>query len=135
MLLEHGADYVGCIRFDDTVAAMRGRDFVEEVLSEALGAKHVVVGHDFRFGADRLDVGNLRLHVGSLGIELSVLSPVVCPRHGRISSTSIRAALAEGNFDKADDLGGKGAAGRYLAAHSFDHVPTTGSWLSVRGCS
>ena len=50
---EVGADEVVVIRFDRALASREADDFAEHVLVDALGARAVVAGADFRFGHDR----------------------------------------------------------------------------------
>ena len=42
-----------CCAFDAALAGAVGGDFIDRVLVEALAARHVVVGYDFRFGKGR----------------------------------------------------------------------------------
>ena len=39
-----------CLRFDAALRSMSPDEFIGDVLVNALGARHVVVGHDFKFG-------------------------------------------------------------------------------------
>ena len=48
-----GLDELFCAKFG-AVRALTARAFIDELLVAKLGARHVVVGDDFRFGADRL---------------------------------------------------------------------------------
>ena len=48
-----GLDGVAVAPFDAALAALPADAFVEEVLVKRLGVRHVVVGHDFAFGARR----------------------------------------------------------------------------------
>ena len=50
VLAEHGVRRVLCLRFDRVLAGLSAGEFVERVLVRGLGARHVVVGADFRFG-------------------------------------------------------------------------------------
>ena len=48
-----GVDHVIVLRFDERLASLSAQDFIQRVLSEGLGARYVLVGDDFRFGAKR----------------------------------------------------------------------------------
>ena len=52
-LAEAGADRVLLVRFDARFRAYTASGFIDELLVSALGARHVLVGDDFRFGAKR----------------------------------------------------------------------------------
>lgn len=94
-------------RFTPGFAARSADEFVEGTLRGALGARHVVVGHDFRFGAGRAgDAATLReaSRVGAFG--LTVVDPVADGAGTAYASTLIRRAVGEGRMDDAArDLG------------------------------
>ena len=48
-----GVDQVVILRFDESLASLPAQDFIRQVLREGLGARYVLVGDDFRFGAKR----------------------------------------------------------------------------------
>jgi len=56
---EMGVDDFVVLQFDKDFASKTAEDFIKDVLVEGLGAKHVVCGYDFYFGAKRK--GNLLL--------------------------------------------------------------------------
>jgi riboflavin kinase/FMN adenylyltransferase len=99
-----GVDQVCLERFSPALAARSPEWFVEEVLGRRLRPSAMVVGHDFRFGADRAgDHSTVAELMPSLPIE------VVLPlsRGGRIvSSTRVRACIRDGRVaDAAQMLG------------------------------
>jgi riboflavin kinase/FMN adenylyltransferase len=107
LLGEAGVQAVLAQRFDEAFAALSADAFVEEVLLAGLGARHVVCGYDFTFGARR--GGNVE-RLRELGEErnfgVSVLAPVM--REGEIySSTRIREALRAGWPSEAAELLGR----------------------------
>ena len=53
LLAAQGVDYALVLGFDERRAAESAQDFVREVLVDCLGARAVVVGHDFHFGHRR----------------------------------------------------------------------------------
>ena len=81
--------------------------FIDGVLREGLGARHVVCGYDFTFGARRGgNVEHLREQGRIKGFGVSVLDPVM--REGEIySSTRIREALRDGWASEAAELLGR----------------------------
>ena len=107
-----GIDLVGLLRFNARFAAIEADAFVREMLVRRLGAREVWVGPGFRFGHGRAgDIGLLQ----RMGVELAdegrgfaagEIAPVLLDGE-RVSSTRIRAALAEGDFDTAARLLGR----------------------------
>jgi riboflavin kinase / FMN adenylyltransferase len=72
-----------------------------ELLARDLGARTVVVGHDFRFGRSGAATAEVLSAAGSqLGFAVDVVSPVQSDGE-RISSSAVRAALASGDFAAA----------------------------------
>lgn len=95
------------LRFDERLAALSPQAFVDEVLVGGLGARHVLVGDDFRFGARRAgDYAFLDAAGGRAGFDVArMLSYEV---HGlRVSSSAVRAALAAGDMALAARLLGR----------------------------
>lgn len=102
----HGIDLALVCRFDARFAALSPREFAER-LAAPLAARWVHVGDDFRFGAGRAgDVGMLTQAGVELGFEVEML-PAMLSGEVRISSTSVREALAAGLLDNATALLGR----------------------------
>lgn len=101
-----GVDEMFCPPFD-TVRRLEPEAFVEELLAEALNVEHVVVGHDFQFGAGRAGTLEHLQRMGpGLGFGVTVVAPVY--RDGeRVSSTTIRAALRAGDLAHAKRMLGR----------------------------
>ena len=53
LLEEFGLDVAVVVRFDAALAGLTAEAFIERVLAQGLGVRHVVVGYDFRFGKGR----------------------------------------------------------------------------------
>jgi len=96
LLAGHGVQAVLAQRFDESFAALPAASFIEDVLRKGLGARHVVCGYDFTFGARRSgNVEMLRAEGKAHGFGVTVLDPVT--HEGEIySSTRIREALRHG---------------------------------------
>ena len=91
-----GVDVLYEVPFDDALAALPAEAFAAEVLAGAIGLRHAVVGHDFRFGRARGGDPQALARFGeALGFGVSV-APMVEHEAGQVSSTRIREALAEG---------------------------------------
>lgn len=105
-LLRYGADDVREVRFDRELSQKSPEKFVRDVLVGEMGASAVVVGENFRFGHKAAgDVGDLRRLMREAGGEAYAVE--VRGGRGEISSTRIRALLAEGNVEEAAKLLGR----------------------------
>ncbi len=104
LLERYGVQAVLAQRFDAAFAAVTADDFIDDVLIAGLGARHVVCGYDFTFGARRSgNVEMLRAAGARRGFGVTVLDPVM--REGEIySSTRIREALRAGWPSEAAEL-------------------------------
>jgi len=104
LLEQHGVQAVLAQRFDPVFAAITAHAFVDSVLLQGLGARHVVCGYDFTFGARRSgNVERLRELAAERALGVTVLDPVT--HEGEIySSTRIREALRAGWPSEAFEL-------------------------------
>jgi len=107
LLREAGAEVVIVEPFTAELAGMAAEVFVEQVLAQEMGARHVVVGADFSFGKDRRgNIHLLRSQGERLGIGLSVV-PQVSVNGLPCSSTKIREFVLEGKVEGARMLLGR----------------------------
>ncbi|MCI0404965.1 MAG: riboflavin biosynthesis protein RibF [candidate division Zixibacteria bacterium] len=99
-----GLDETLVYPFDRTVAGMEPEEFVERILVEGLGARHLVVGYDHRFGkARRGNIALLEKLAVQYSFELEVLEPVRYSSE-TVKSSSVREFLSLGRFDLAVEL-------------------------------
>jgi riboflavin kinase / FMN adenylyltransferase len=106
-LLAAGVERVLCVQFNDALRHLSAEAFVETVLLDGLGIKHLVVGDDFRFGCDRR--GDFAL-LQTMGAEYGFAVTDTCTLEingERVSSTRIRHLLELGDFSQAELLLGK----------------------------
>ncbi|HEY7378228.1 MAG TPA: bifunctional riboflavin kinase/FAD synthetase [Steroidobacteraceae bacterium] len=95
------------LRFDQQLQSMSGASFAQDLLGERLQVKQVVVGTDFKFGAGgAADVTLLEKLAPVLGFGVDVVEPVLVEGE-RVSSSAIRAALAQGELAHAARLLGR----------------------------
>jgi riboflavin kinase/FMN adenylyltransferase len=106
-----GVDKVIVEHFNAHFAALNPLDFIEKILVEGMHVKWLMVGEDFRFGAKRAgDINTLIAAGRQFGFEVEIL-PAVHEKEQkqgvRISSSAVRAALAEGDFARTENLLGR----------------------------
>ena len=107
LLAACGIDRTLVVPFDAERANETAEDFVKEVLVDQLSARLVVVGEDFHFGHGRRgNVELLRRLGGQYGFEVAGVS-LTGDGHDAVSSTRIRALLAEGDVEEAAQLLGR----------------------------
>jgi len=100
-ILAAGASTVFELPFNGEMAAMTDEGFVRNVLVDGLGASHVSVGFDFRFGRGRMGHAQRLSSLGrALGFGVTIVEEVE-GRGAKASSTAIRQALMAGEPDLA----------------------------------
>ena len=101
-----GIAQVFCPAFE-SFRDLSGEAFVREMLYQRFGARALCCGRDFRFGRYAgCGVDDLERLCSDLGIELCI-TPEVMDGGEPVSSTRIRAALAQGKMDTVNRLLGR----------------------------
>ncbi len=101
ILAESGLEYAVFIAFTETLSRYSPRRFVEEILVDRLHVEELVIGFDHGFGRDRSGNADTLREIGAdLGFEVDVVPPVEAGEEA-VSSTRIRAAVAEGRMEEA----------------------------------
>lgn len=116
LFAEAGIDQVLCIAFNKRFRQLSAEAFVQTVLIDALGIKHLQVGDDFRFGCDRAGDFNFLQDAGQrCGFSVEPTATVEIDGQ-RVSSTWLRSALADADFSLARRLLGRpySIAGRVM---------------------
>ena len=96
-----GIEHLLKLQFTKTFSQLSAQTFIQQVLVAQVGMTHLVVGHDHRFGKDR--VGNIALlqEAGRhYDFTVEEVSPILIDGV-TISSTKIRQLLLAGNVEKA----------------------------------
>ena len=109
-LLERaGVDATLLLTFDEALAAIPAEEFVRGILVDALDARTVLVGRDFRFGAGGAGDPALLERMGAEhGFRVDVVDDVrAVHADRRVSSTWIREALSAGDIATAARLLGR----------------------------
>jgi riboflavin kinase/FMN adenylyltransferase len=101
------------VHFDEQRSHEPPEEFVDEVLVGCLDARAIAVGEDFHFGYQRKGNVDLLREMGAdrgfevVPIDLVGVDGRPAPESGRVSSTAIRRALAEGDLDRANEMLGR----------------------------
>ncbi len=106
--LEHcGVDQCVVLPFDARLSSLSPQAFIADVLLRGVGARYVLVGDDFRFGAKRAgDYATLDAAGQTLGFDVARMNSYEV--HGlRVSSSAVRDALREGRMVDAARLLGR----------------------------
>lgn len=102
-----GVDQTVILPFDARLAALSPQAFIDEVLVKGLGARYVLVGDDFRFGAKRAgDYALLDAAGMAQGFDVARMNSYEV--HGlRVSSSAVRDALGQGRLQDVARLLGR----------------------------
>jgi len=99
-----GVQQTVVLPFHERLAQQAPQEFIDEVLLRGLGARYVLVGDDFRFGAQR--AGDYALLDATQGFDVARINSYEV--HGlRVSSSAVREALARGDMAAAAALLGR----------------------------
>ena len=113
-----GIDATLVLPFDRAFSLQAPEDFVTTILVNALHARVVVVGADFRFGVKGSgDIALLRSLGEQYGFEVELIGEVTLHGTRRASSTWIRELLDAGNVTAAAELLGRLPSIRSTVAH------------------
>jgi riboflavin kinase/FMN adenylyltransferase len=102
-----GIDVTLVIPFNHEFSRMTAREFVEVVLVEKIGAKAIIVGHDYRFGHSREgNIAFLKQLGEQHGFRVETVNGITV-NHTVVSSTTIRQMIFDGNIREANKLLGR----------------------------
>ncbi|MDO8296115.1 MAG: bifunctional riboflavin kinase/FAD synthetase [Caulobacter sp.] len=102
-----GVDLLYVLNFDFEMANFSDRAFVEQVLHEGLGVRHVAVGFDISFGKGRTGSPEaMKTYGAEFGFTVSV-AEAVGEGAEKFSSTAVRDALRDGHPQEAAAILGR----------------------------
>ena len=102
LLEKAGVDNLIVQKFTKEFSQMTSDEFIKKILVDDIGASHIVVGHDHKFGKDRLGDAEKLKELGRK-YNFGVTSVPAEKIDGQIlSSTKIREALFNGDIDSAN---------------------------------
>lgn len=118
LLAETGIDATLVLEFNEALSSLPPEEFIRSVLVNALRAKHVLVGRDFRYGARGAGGVPLLQQLGEVhGFEVHVVDDVKPDNEHRVSSTWIRELLSDGDIPAASALLGHIPTVRGVVVH------------------
>ena len=102
-----GVERLVTLHFDEGMRAMTPRSFVDELIVEKLGTRHLVVGDDFRYGSNAGGtIETLRAAGHAHGFGVEQIAPFVFDGV-RVSSTAVRERLEVADYPGAARLLGR----------------------------
>ncbi len=121
LLASCGVDRVHICRFNYRFAQTTAEDFIEHIVARGLGARWVLVGDDFRFGARRAGSLVMLKQAGPrLGFEVAALASVHARRRAGVEHRAARGAR-----------GGRARARAAAAGPSV--LASAGAWCAATG--
>jgi riboflavin kinase/FMN adenylyltransferase len=102
-----GLDMCALLRFNKATATLTAEQFIEDLLVKQLRVKYLLVGDDFRFGAQRRGDFSMLVQAGAhWGFEVEQVQSVEV-RGQRVSSSLVRQALQNSDLAEAGALMGQ----------------------------
>lgn len=132
LLEQVGVDYVVVIPFDVAFSRLSREEFIDDYLVGKLGIKELIVGYNHHFGHNKAGDYSFLVERGALKV---VEVAQYTDNGNKVSSTTIRQALAEGNLTLARQMLGHpyiiigiaDAEGK-LATDRYKLLPTDGTY-------
>lgn len=107
LLQECGLDNLIIINFTKEFSQLTSEQFIKNLIIDKIGAVHMVIGHDHKFGKDRLgDEEKLREIAENNNFEVTSVKAEMF-EGGIISSTLIRNSLVSGDIETVNNLLGR----------------------------
>ncbi|WOH39177.1 bifunctional riboflavin kinase/FAD synthetase [Thalassotalea fonticola] len=107
LLKKLGVQRLICVNFNHEFASQSAEQFIEDLLVDKLGVKHLIIGDDFRFGKNRLGNFSMLKSAGeTFGFDVTDTKSYKMSQC-RISSTEIRKALQQDELHDAELMLGR----------------------------
>lgn len=100
-------DYLVCITFNEEISQLSPKEFIKNILFDHLKLDYILVGHDFRFGKNRIGtIDFLKEQSNKYHFEVEVLEKISVNNIG-VSSTKIREYLLKQDMINVEMLTGE----------------------------
>jgi riboflavin kinase/FMN adenylyltransferase len=104
LVSQYGLDAMFIIQFNEEVARVTARRFMEEYLIGHFTLRRLVIGYNHAFGYQREgDVDFLKQNQEKYGFELTLIEPIIC-RGEPVHSSRIRKAMQHGDYNVSLEL-------------------------------
>lgn len=94
-------DFLYALPFDWDFASLTAEQFIAQILKDALGAAHVVIGYDFCFGQLRKGTPQT---ITQSGLPVTIVAKISDASAEAFSSSAIRKSLRLGDLTRANEL-------------------------------
>jgi len=125
ILVRYGLRAMIVLPFDTAMAATTAEQFINDILFRELNVAGVVVGHDFHFGKGRGGTPHSIAEACRKDARAALIIEALLEKGAPVSSSAVRAALAEGDMPRANHLLGY----RYLFESEVRHGEKIGRTL------
>ncbi|MDH4107890.1 MAG: bifunctional riboflavin kinase/FAD synthetase [Gammaproteobacteria bacterium] len=118
-----GVDIFFCPRFGETMKNIGADTFIRRLLVHTLNVRHLVIGDDFQFARNR-EGGLQHLQRAARALDFTIEQvPSVVVGGERVSSTSVREALWQGDLERATRLLGRPyrMSGKVIGGQKLGH--------------
>lgn len=102
-----GIENLLVLEFTKKFSEQSSDEFVKNIICENVGAKHIIIGHDHKFGKNRSGNEELLRKLGERNDFFVTSVPPVTIDNEIVSSTLIRNSLLKGDLKKANKLLGR----------------------------
>lgn len=107
LLSQLGIENLLVLKFSKEFSEQSSEEFVTNIICDKIGVKHIIIGHDHKFGKDRSGNDNELVELGSKNnFTVECVNPVKSNEE-IISSTKIRDAILDGDIKKANEYLGR----------------------------
>ncbi|MEG8946037.1 bifunctional riboflavin kinase/FAD synthetase [Rosettibacter firmus] len=102
LLEKYGIENLIIQNFTKEFSNISSDDFIKKILVDKIGISHIIIGHDHKFGKDRLGDEKKLKELGDIynfnvtSVEAEIIDGQI------VSSTKIRKALMEGDIEKVN---------------------------------
>lgn len=107
LISQLGVDYLILIEFNKSHMNIPAEEFIKGIIFDHLDVKHLIIGHDFRFGKEaKGNINLLEALRSEYNYTIDVIPPVIVDEM-RVSSTLIRELLLVGNIREVNKFLGR----------------------------